>query len=125
MSRSRHALVHTTDSARLARWDEVAAGGVLGLMDPAAAASFEETMLRPSEQYGERRNELVHTLRLFLQLHGRTGPLADQLGVHRNTVRNRLLDIERALGRSLDEPATRVNLWIALELEATRKLQAI
>lgn len=33
--------------------------------------------------------------------------------VHRDTVANRITQIERALGNSLDEPQVRVSAWIA------------
>jgi sugar diacid utilization regulator len=41
--------------------------------------------------------------------------VAEDLGVHRNTVRNRLGQVERLVGISLDDPQARVNAWIALQ----------
>ena len=118
-----HALGHTTDAAPVARWEELAGEGVLALVDQPTGDSFADTFLAPLDRYGDRRAELVQTLRAFLHHHGRIGPLAEELGVHRNTVRNRLREVEGALGRSLAEPVTRVNAWVALELEATRRLR--
>ena len=40
---------------------------------------------------------------------------AEELGVHRNTVRNRLATAERLLGRPLDDAATRMDVWAALQ----------
>ena len=36
-------------------------------------------------------------------------------GLHRNTVRNRMAQIEQAIGRSLDDPDARVAAWLALQ----------
>jgi purine catabolism regulator len=38
------------------------------------------------------------------------------LGVHRNTLTHRISRIESLLGRSLADPQTRVDLWVALSL---------
>jgi purine catabolism regulator len=39
---------------------------------------------------------------------------ADELAVHRNTVRHRVRRIESLLGVSLDDPQVRVDAWVAL-----------
>ena len=39
---------------------------------------------------------------------------AQRLGIHRHTVRHRLRRAEGVLGRSLDDPAVRADLWFAL-----------
>jgi purine catabolism regulator len=41
--------------------------------------------------------------------------VAEELGVHRNTVRNRVAEIERAVGGSLDDAQVRADAWIALQ----------
>ncbi|WP_235654130.1 helix-turn-helix domain-containing protein [Mycolicibacterium houstonense] len=41
--------------------------------------------------------------------------VAEELGLHRNTVRNRLAAIEAVLPGRLDDPQTRVSAWIALQ----------
>lgn len=41
---------------------------------------------------------------------------AQELGVHRHTVRNRLARIEALLGTRLEDPDTRAELWLALRL---------
>lgn len=47
--------------------------------------------------------------------HGSLLQVAEDLGVHRNTVRNRLDRIEALLGRSLADPQVRVDAWVALQ----------
>jgi len=55
------------------------------------------------------------TLGSFLTHHGSRLKVAEELGLHRNTVRNRMAQIERAIGRSLDDPDTRAAAWLALQ----------
>lgn len=57
------------------------------------------------------------TLESFLRHLGQRGPCAAELGIHRNTLRNRIDRIERILDRSLDSPDTRAELWVALRLD--------
>jgi purine catabolism regulator len=52
--------------------------------------------------------------RAFLEHHGARQPTADALGVHRNTVRQRMARVEALLGISLDSAADRAELWLAL-----------
>ncbi|MFC6930362.1 helix-turn-helix domain-containing protein [Actinomadura yumaensis] len=43
---------------------------------------------------------------------------ARALGVHRHTLRARMRKAARLLGRDLDDPAVRAELWIALSVTA-------
>ena len=63
---------------------------------------------------------LVATLGAYLDHHGSVGETAAALGVHRNTVRNRLRQVEDALGRSLSDPHVRVDAWVAVQAFRTR-----
>ncbi|MEW1956021.1 helix-turn-helix domain-containing protein [Kineococcus sp. NPDC059986] len=54
------------------------------------------------------------TLEVFLAHHGARQPAADALGVHRNTLRQRLSRAEQRLGVSLEDPTDRAELWLAL-----------
>jgi DNA-binding PucR family transcriptional regulator len=111
-----HALAAATQAAPVVRWDEVVGEGPLALLDPALAASFAESFLaRLATAPGQ---DVVPTLRSLLRHHGSRLKVAEELGVHRNTVRNRLEQIEEALGRSLDDPQVRVSAWIALQVGA-------
>ena len=58
--------------------------------------------------------ELTATLRAWLAQHGQVDAAAQQLGIHRHTVRHRLRRAETALGRELDDPTVRADLWFAL-----------
>ncbi|MFD5828445.1 PucR family transcriptional regulator [Lentzea sp. NPDC060358] len=72
---------------------------------------FAEAVLRPLDA------ETRATLRIWLAHHGAWDPAAAELGVHRHTVRNRVRKAGQALGRSLDSPGVRAELWLALHRE--------
>ncbi|MER6910718.1 helix-turn-helix domain-containing protein [Streptomyces sp. NPDC000594] len=57
---------------------------------------------------------LVETLRAWLAAHGGWDRTAQTLGVHRNTVRQRIARCAALLGEDLDDPDTRMELWFAL-----------
>jgi purine catabolism regulator len=59
-------------------------------------------------------DELMDTLQAWLGQHGQVDAAAHRLGVHRHTVRHRLRRAEVVLGRSLDDPGVRADLWFAL-----------
>ncbi|HEX7308918.1 PucR family transcriptional regulator [Lentzea sp.] len=74
-------------------------------------AGFAAAVLRPLDA------ETRATLRVWLAHHGAWDPAAAELGVHRHTVRNRVRRAEQALGRPLDSPGVRAELWLALHRE--------
>lgn len=113
-----HALGQATAASPVVWWDRVVGEGALALIEPARAAAYAESFLAPLGAAGPQVEELVATLRSFLRHHGSRGEVAAELGVHRNTVRNRIGQIEAALGRSLNDPQTRVDAWIALQAGA-------
>ncbi|HET6705029.1 PucR family transcriptional regulator [Amycolatopsis sp.] len=85
------------------------------LLDPAAARGFASKALEPLvalDEAGDR--SLVLTLRTWLAHHGGWEPTAAELGVHRNSVRHRIAQVEKALGVDLADPETRMRLWFAL-----------
>ncbi|WP_345196689.1 helix-turn-helix domain-containing protein, partial [Streptomyces lavendulae] len=57
---------------------------------------------------------LRDTLRGWLAHHGSWDRTAAALGVHRNTVRQRIARAAGLLGADLDDPDTRMELWFAL-----------
>lgn len=65
----------------------------------------------------EERRTLCETLRTVYAADGQRGLAAQLLGIHRNTLRNRLALIERLTGRSLASPDDRAELWFALRIE--------
>lgn len=63
------------------------------------------------------RELLRDTLRAVFLADGQRGPTASALGIHRNTLRDRISRIERLTGRSLADADDRAELWFALRLE--------
>jgi len=84
---------------------------VLAVLDPERLAAFADSWLAPIE----KEPDLIETLRSFLAHHGSQLQVAEDLGIHRNTVRKRLDRIESLLGASLADPQTRTDGWIALQ----------
>lgn len=98
----------------LISWRERVAEGVAALLPPDEARAFAEGFLAGLR--GEENVELVATLGSFLRHHGSHVKIARELGIHRNTVAQRVRLLESRLGRSLDDPQTRVDAWTALEI---------
>ena len=113
-----HALATTTAAAPVRTWDDLAETGVVGLLGRDSAAAFAASFLAPLEEDAV----LLETLTAFLHEHGSRGETAARLGVHRNTVRNRVEQIETRLRRSLDDPQVRVDAWVALQVTGSAGL---
>ncbi|WP_153814261.1 PucR family transcriptional regulator [Streptomyces sp. SUK 48] len=87
-----------------------ARAGLSGLVPEAEARARARDLLAPLAA----RPALVDTLRTWLSLHGSWDRTAVALGVHRNTVRQRVARGARLLGADLDDPDVRMELWFAL-----------
>jgi purine catabolism regulator len=99
------------------RFGEIAMPGITGLLPPEAALAFAESLLGPLVDHDVAgRGDLVTSLRAWLAHHGQWDPSAAELGVHRHTLRHRMRTVEELLGRSLDSPGTRSELWLALSV---------
>ncbi|WP_327168128.1 helix-turn-helix domain-containing protein [Streptomyces subrutilus] len=85
-----------------------APGGLGALLDPAEARAYAEALLAP---LGRAHAD---TLRAWLAHHGSWDRSAAALGVHRNTVRQRIARCAALLALDLDDPDTRMELWFAL-----------
>ncbi|MFD7921735.1 PucR family transcriptional regulator ligand-binding domain-containing protein [Streptomyces sp. NPDC059740] len=94
----------------LVRTRPVPPGGVGALVPPEAARERAAAQLAPLAG----RPELAPTLRVWLSLHGSWDRTATALGVHRNTVRQRLSRIATLLDADVDDPDVRTELWLAL-----------
>ncbi|MEU5159326.1 PucR family transcriptional regulator [Streptomyces sp. NPDC020875] len=108
----------------LVEYGDVVAGSVLPLLGDEAVRAFSDGLLRPLHAHDATgRGDLVASLRAWLSRHGQWDAAAADLGVHRHTLRYRMRRVEEILGRSLDDPDVRMELWLALkttEQPATR-----
>jgi purine catabolism regulator len=79
-------------------------------------ADPEGTVILAALSDYQRRSHvsLADSLRAWLQHHGRIRPAAAALGIHRNTLAHRLRRAGELLGRDLDDPSVRAQLWAAL-----------
>ncbi|MFE9534338.1 PucR family transcriptional regulator ligand-binding domain-containing protein [Streptomyces sp. NPDC006691] len=83
--------------------------GFGSLVDPGEAAAYARELLAPLTE------TLRATLRTWLSLHGSWDRSAVALGVHRNTVRQRIGRCAALLGTGLDDMDVRTELWLALK----------
>ncbi|MET8287327.1 MULTISPECIES: PucR family transcriptional regulator [Streptomyces] len=103
----------------LVEHEELAAGSVLPLLADDAVRAFADGLLRPLYEHDATgRGDLVASLRAWLSRHGQWDAAAADLGVHRHTLRYRMRRVEEILGRSLDDPDVRMELWLALKTTA-------
>lgn len=91
---------------------ELAGCGLLELVPVDRATGFAASLLAPLEG----RDDLIGSLREWLARHGQWEQAANALGVHRHTLRNRIRRAESLLGRDLDQPGVRAELWLALRM---------
>jgi purine catabolism regulator len=91
---------------------DLARDGLVGLVDDEAARGFADVLLGPLES--RERGDLVASVRAWLAHHGQWDAAATTLGVHRHTLRYRMKRVEELLGRPLDDPDLRAELWVAL-----------
>ncbi|MDJ1132603.1 PucR family transcriptional regulator ligand-binding domain-containing protein [Streptomyces iconiensis] len=100
----------------LVEHEDVAAGSVLPLLADDAVRAFADGLLRALHEHDANgRGDLVASLRAWLSRHGQWDAAAAELGVHRHTLRYRMRRVEEILGRSLDDPDVRMELWLALK----------
>ncbi|MFB7500588.1 PucR family transcriptional regulator [Streptomyces sp. NPDC056161] len=100
----------------LVEHDQLASGSVLPLLADDAVKAFADGLLRPLHEHDATgRGDLVASLRAWLSRHGQWDAAAADLGVHRHTLRYRMRRVEEILGRSLDDPDVRMDLWLALK----------
>ncbi|MFI6513098.1 PucR family transcriptional regulator [Streptosporangium sp. NPDC050855] len=101
------------------RFTDLAGQGLLSLIDPGTAAAFSSALLAPLVGHGSRA-DLLGSLRAYLECNGHWDAAAQRLGVHRHTLRYRMRRVADLVGRDLDDPAVRAELWVALAVTAPR-----
>jgi sugar diacid utilization regulator len=84
-----------------------------GWVDSPRSRSLAADFLGPLlDGGGAGRSELLRTLRAYLESRGRASAVAQELGIHRNTLRYRLHRIEELLHVELDDPSTQLVLQL-------------
>jgi DNA-binding PucR family transcriptional regulator len=89
---------------------------VLVVSSPTTSYRITKTILGPLLDIDpDERDMLLNTLAAFFAFQGSAIEAGKHLYCHPNTVRHRLRRIERQTGRSLQDPRSSAELFIALE----------
>lgn len=89
--------------------------GLAAALDMSRLRDYADRRFRPlRERRQQDAGDLLATLRIWLRHNGHWDRAADELGVHRNTVRHRIGQIETSLGCRLADADTRMELYLAL-----------
>lgn len=109
------AVARAGDGVGVSGFGEIARDGVLSYLGTTDAGAIGRAVLQPLiEHDAAQHSELLRTLRLWLEQNGQLDATAQLLGVHRHTVRARIAQIEKLLGRDLSGFHERAELWAAL-----------
>jgi len=94
--------------------------GVLQLLQTSPeAVRRAQGLLAPLRQHDERHDDRLGTsLATWLRHNGQYSPAADELGVHRHTLRSRVNSAATLLQLDLDDPDSRAEVWAALRVTA-------
>jgi purine catabolism regulator len=88
---------------------------LLSLQDPEALSTFAASVLAPIDAYDEAHGgHLIPSLRAFLERNARWEAAANDLYVHRHTLRYRMRKIEELTQRDLTSARDRMELFLAL-----------
>ncbi|QHG64618.1 PucR family transcriptional regulator [Pseudomonas putida] len=86
-----------------------------GIVDRSLIDDFVAQTLGPLIAPGRKQpHVLVHTLDALLKENGNGLKAAQRLGLHRNTINQRIQRIEQLSGQSLDDPLFRMNASVAM-----------
>jgi purine catabolism regulator len=100
---------------RIVSFDTISRQGVLAFLARTDAREVARTTLEPLIAADETTGSaLVLSLRTWLEHNGTFDSAARELGIHRHTLRARVAEAERLLGRDLSSFHARADLWAAL-----------
>lgn len=92
--------------------------------DPAAAQLGSSLLAPLTREDVERGNDLIGTLRAYYACGARVDKTADQLFLHRNSVRYRLDRVRSLLALDIDQPHAIAALTVALASAAAQEERA-
>lgn len=120
LARAHDQAVQSLERARegddlIVSFDTISRQGVLAFLARTDAREVARSTLEPLVAADARNgSELVRSLRIWLEHNGTFDSAARELGIHRHTLRARVADAERLLGRDLSSFHARADLWAAL-----------
>ncbi|AHH99679.1 hypothetical protein KALB_6319 [Kutzneria albida DSM 43870] len=96
------------------------------LNDPFLAAELARSVLAPmSGLTSKQHQKLSETLLIWLETHGPAEEIAGLLGVHTQTVRYRLRQLERLFGDRLAAPGSRFEIEVALRAQRAMEIAGL
>lgn len=120
-----HALAaghRSDDAAPLVTYRPAMHSGVLQFLDESQEARRRALgFLAPIVSHDARNgDEIAASIQTWLQHNGQLSPAADELGIHRHTLRARIRTAASLLQRDIDSPDTRAEIWAALRLTSPK-----
>lgn len=108
---------HDPEPGPVAYRPEMHAGVLQLLQHSPEATRRARGLLAPLVLHDTRhQDELEQSVSVWLAHHGQTSAAAAELGIHRHTLRTRVGTAASLLGRDLDDPDTRAELWAAMKI---------
>jgi hypothetical protein len=91
--------------------------------DTGLVGTLRQRLFAPlAEMTGKQQERLLETLRAWLDSQGNVVEIAERLGVHPQTVRYRMRQLQATFGESLKDPAARFEMELALRAGAAPML---
>lgn len=111
-------LAHQSDTdAPLSYRPDMHAGVLQLLHESPEATRRAQGLLAPLRRHDERHGDvLTDSIATWLRYNGQMSVAAQQLSVHRHTLRSRLHTAATLLQLDIDDPSTRAELWAALSI---------
>jgi purine catabolism regulator len=97
-------------------WEDAQVYMMLGQLGETLERFYQSTLGEFDSPGLKNSEELLETLRVYLECQGNSVEAAAKLYIHRNTLRYRLERIEQILGRSLNSPEDRFSICLALKV---------
>jgi purine catabolism regulator len=117
LAEARQSVARATAGRPVVRFEGLAEEGMLGLLQASGAETLARRFLAPLLALPpQERDTAVRTATVWLAHNGAWDPPAKALGIHRQTLRNRIAALESLLGIDLGSFASRSELWTSLHL---------
>jgi PucR family transcriptional regulator, purine catabolism regulatory protein len=100
-----------TASGTIASYRDLGSLELLLALPDAPLQAFVDRVLGPAS----RQPTLIQSLTVLLDTGCRWSEAAERLGVHRHTLRYRMMRLQERIGRHPDDPEQRMELWLAVK----------
>lgn len=117
LAEARQAATRVRADRPVVRFERLADEGMLGLLQATGAETVARRFLAPLLSLPVAEREMyLRTATVWLAHNGAWDPPSKELGIHRQTLRNRITAIEGLLGVDLGSFGARSELWTSLQL---------